>query len=69
MRTTDSWVMKMIDILYEKYQVDSSFYCEMSNLEKIRGMKGILAELDQKKKFPYTDSDLEVIKDIFSLCC
>lgn len=69
MRTTDSWVMKMIDILYEKYQVDSSFYCEMSNLEKIRGMKGILAELDQKKKVPYTDSDLEVIKDIFSLCC
>ena len=69
MRTTDAWVMKMIDILYEKYQVDSSFYCEMSNLEKIRGMKGILAELDQKKKFPYTDSDLEVIKDIFSLCC
>lgn len=69
MRTTDSWVMKMIDILYEKYQVDSSFYCEMSNQEKIRGMKGILAELDQKKKFPYTDSDLEVIKDIFSLCC
>ncbi len=69
MRTTDSWVMKMIDILYEKYQVDSSFYCEMSNLEKIRGMKGILAELDKKKKFPYTDSDLEVIKDIFSLCC
>ena len=61
--------MKMIDILYEKYQVDSSFYCEMSNLEKIRGMKGILAELDKKKKFPYTDSDLEVIKDIFSLCC
>ena len=69
MRTTDSWVMKMIDILYEKYQVDSSFYCEMSNLEKIRGMKGILAELDKKKKLPYTDSDLEVIKDIFSLCC
>ncbi len=69
MRTTDAWVMKMIDILYEKYQVDSSFYCEMSNQEKIRGMKGILAELDKKKKFPYTDSDLEVIKDIFSLCC
>ena len=62
-------IIKSIDMLYEKYNVDKSFYSVMSNQEKIRGMKGILAELDLKKKFPYTDSDIEIIKDIFSMCC
>lgn len=43
-------IIKSIDILYEKYMVDKSFYNKMSNQEKIRRMKGILAELDLKKK-------------------
>ena len=47
-------IIKSIDILYEKYMVDKSFYNKMSNLEKIRRMKGILAELDLKKKMPFT---------------
>ena len=62
-------IIKSIDILYEKYMVDKSFYNKMSNQEKIRRMKGILAELDLKKKMPYEDSDVEIIKDIFSFCC
>ncbi len=62
-------IIEYIDMLYEKYEVDKSFYSQMNNQEKIRGMKGILAELDLKKRFPYTDSDIEIIKDIFSLCC
>lgn len=62
-------IIKSIDMLYEKYNVDKSFYSGMSDQEKIRGMKGILAELDLKKKIPYTDLDIEIIKDIFSVCC
>ncbi len=62
-------IIKNIDMLYDKYNVDKSFYSHMSNQEKIRCMKGILAELDIKKKIPYKDSDIEIIKDIFSLCC
>ena len=62
-------IIENIDMLYEKYEVDKSFYSKMSNQEKIRGMKGILAELDLKKKMPYVDVDIEIIKDIFSLCC
>lgn len=57
-------IIKSIDILYEKYMVDKSFYNKMSNQEKIRRMKGILAELDLKKKMPYEDSDVEIIKDL-----
>lgn len=39
-------IIETIDKLYEKYKVDKSFYNEMSKQEKIRGMKGILAELE-----------------------
>lgn len=58
-------IIKSIDILYEKYMEDKSFYNKMSNQEKIRRMKGILAELDLKKKMPYEDLDVEIIKGYF----
>ena len=62
-------VIRNIDMLYEKYEVDKSFYNKMSRQEIIKGIKGILAELDLKKKMQYTASDIELIKDIFSLYC
>lgn len=62
-------IIERIDMLYDKYEVDKSFYEKMNEDEKIRGVKGILAELDMKKKIPYDSSDIEMIKDIFSLYC
>lgn len=61
--------IEIIDMLYDKYGVDKKFYSEMSDDEIARGIKGILAELDMKKKNPYSSSDIEMIKDIFALFC
>ena len=62
-------ILKTIDELYEKYGVDRTFYSDMEVNEIIRGMKGILAELDLKKQKSYTKEDAEKIKDIYGLCC
>ena len=41
----------------------------MGKDEVIRGMKGVLAELDKKKKKPYADEDLLIIREIYGRCC
>ncbi len=55
--------------LYEKYGVAISFLDNMGKDEVIRGMKGVLAELDKKKKKPYADEDLLIIREIYGRCC
>jgi len=62
-------IITIIDELYEKYGVERTLYSDMEAKEIIRGMKGILAELDLKKQNPYTKEDVELIKDIYGLCC
>mgnify|MGYP004446031517 CR=1 FL=1 len=62
-------ILKTIDELYEKYGVDRIFYSDMEVNEIMRGMKGILAELDLKKQKSYTKEDAEIIKDIYGLFC
>lgn len=62
-------IIKIIDELYEKYGVERIFYSGMETEQIIRGMKGILANLDLNKQKSYTREDAELIKDIYGLCC
>lgn len=62
-------IIKTIDELYEKYGVESVFYSDMETEQIIRGMKGILANLDLNKQKSYTKEDEELIKDIYGLFC
>ena len=43
-------IIKTIDELYEKYGVERIFYSNMETEQIIRGMKGILANLDLNKQ-------------------
>ena len=62
-------IIRTIDELYEKYGVEKIFYADMETDQIIRGMKGILANLDLNKQKSYTKGDAELIKDIYGLCC
>lgn len=62
-------ILRQIDYLYDKYGVDKSFYFSMNDEQKIKGMKGILAELDFKKNREYDENDSKIIKDIYFICC
>ena len=55
--------------LYEKYGVERIFYSDMGTEQIIRGMKGILANLDLNKQKSYTKEDAELIKDIYFMYC
>ena len=41
----------------------------METEQIIRGMKGILANLDLNKQKSYTKEDAELIKDIYGMYC
>lgn len=62
-------IIRTIDELYEKYGVERIFYADMETEQIIRGMKGILANLDLNKQKSYTEEDVELIKDLYGLCC
>ena len=62
-------IIRTIDEFYEKYGVEKIFYADMETEQIIRGMKGILANLDLNKQKSYTKGDAELIKDIYGLCC
>ena len=62
-------IIRTLDELYEKYGVEKIFYADMETEQIIRGMKGILANLDLNKQKSYTKGDAELIKDIYGLCC
>ena len=62
-------IIKTIDELYEKYGVERIFYSDMETEPIIRGMKGILANLDLNKQKSYTEEDAELIKDIYFMYC
>lgn len=62
-------VIKRLEEMYRDYEVDISFLERMDDGQKIKGMKGILAELDLKKKVSYTQDDLCFIKKVYSIFC
>jgi len=46
-----------------------AFLDALDDERKIKGMKGILAELDLKKKHDYTPEDSKFIRKIYSMFC
>lgn len=66
--TTDE-VISAIDYLYSEYDVSKEFYLDLSIDKRLKCMKGILAELDQKKKIEYKAEDIELIKEIYFMYC
>ena len=55
--------------MYKKYGVDTRFLELLDEEQKIKGMKGILAELDLNKNEEYSLDDLYFINRIYSLFC
>ena len=68
-KMSEDKIIKIIDELYEKYGVERIFYSDMGTEQIIRGMKGILANLDLNKQKSYTKEYAELIKDIYFMYC
>ena len=64
-RDVVSYVKKM----YKKYGVDSRCIIDLTDDQIVKGMKGVLAELDLNKKREYEQEDLFMIKKIYSMFC
>ena len=55
--------------MYKKYGVDSRCIIDLTDDQIVKGMKGVLAELDLNKKREYEQEDLFMIKKIYSMFC
>ena len=62
-------VIKIIYELYDKYSVDRKFIDEISDEKRIKGVKGLLANLDINKKNRYSEEDLKIIQEIYNKYC
>lgn len=69
MEIENSIIVQRVEEMYKKYGVDLKFIEALDDEQKIKGMKGVLAELDLKKKGDYTSDDLLFIKQIYSMFC
>jgi hypothetical protein len=62
-------IIQRIRRMYLEYGVDTSFLDALDDKRIIKGMKGILAELDLNKKKDYTQDDIKFIQEIYSMFC
>lgn len=62
-------IISKIYELYDKYGVDKKFLEALDDEKKIKGMKGVLAELDLNKIQEYDKQDLQLIQKIYSIYC
>ena len=65
----NNFIIQRIRKMYVEYGVDTAFLDTLDDERKIKGMKGVLAELDLNKKKDYSSKDLEFIKEIYSMFC
>lgn len=69
MEINNKIIIQRIEEMYKKYGVDTEFLELLDEEQKIKGMKGVLAELDLNKKEDYSLDDLSFIKKIYSIFC
>ena len=62
-------IIKKIYGLYIKYGVNIELLDSLDDERKIKGMKGVLAELDLNKKQEYDQIDLQFIQKLYSRYC
>jgi len=55
--------------MYVEYGVNTMFLDKLDDIQKIKGMKGILAELDLNRTKNYSPEDLIFIQQIYSMFC
>lgn len=69
MEINNKIIFQRVEKMYKKYGVDTRFLELLDEEQKIKGMKGILAELDLNKNEEYSLDDLYFINRIYSLFC
>ena len=69
MEMSNDLIIQQIKKLYKKYGVDARFIDLLDDDRKIKGMKGILAELDLNRMRDYSPEDLLFIREIYSVFC
>ena len=69
MKLNNSIIIQRIEEMYRKYGVDLEFLEALDEKQKIKGMKGVLAELELKKNGDYTSDDLLFIQEVYSMFC
>lgn len=69
MEMSNELIIQLIKKLYKKYGVDAKFIDLLDDDKKIKGMKGILAELELNKVRDYSPEDLLFIREIYSMFC
>ena len=62
-------IIQRIEEMYKKYGVDLEFFEALDEKQKLKGMKGVLAELELKKKGDYTSDDSLFIEEVYSMFC
>ena len=62
-------IIQRVEEMYRYYEVDLAFLETLDDEQKMKGLKGVLAELDLKKKVSYAPDDMSFIKQIYSLLC
>lgn len=62
-------IIQRVEEMYRKYGVDTERLELLDDERKIKGMKGVLAELDLKRKMDYSPEDLLLIRQIYSTLC
>lgn len=65
----NNFIIQRIRKMYVEYGVDIAFLDALDDERKIKGMKGVLAELDLNKKKDYISEDLKFIQEIYSMFC
>ena len=69
MEKSNELIIHRIKKLYKKYGVDAKYIDLLDDDRKIKGMKGILAELDLNRTRDYSLEDLLFIREIYSMFC
>ena len=69
MEINNEIIIQRIEEIYRKYGVSTKFIESLNSEQKIKGMKGILAELDIKKEKEYSAKDLLFIRKVYAMFC
>lgn len=67
--TNERAILERIRNMYVEYGVNTMFLDKLDDIQKIKGMKGILAELDLNRTKNYSPEDLIFIQQIYSMFC
>lgn len=65
----DFQVIEAIKNMYIEYGVDADFVKNMTDEQIIKGMKGVLAQLDINKRKEYSEEHRVFIKEFYARFC